>query len=121
MKNILLCILLATGAFHAAGTALAQDSRKTAVEIWNDAIEKAAKAGGFIKDYGESRVVHRGAKPEVILRGDQLTFNGQQLKIGQSIDACPASDGVKVVSGLGAASGTILVCKPYWTSAIPAR
>jgi hypothetical protein len=87
MKNILLCILLATGAFHAAGTALAQDSRKTAVEIWNDAIEKAAKAGGFIKDYGESRVVHRGAKPEVILRGDQLTFNGQQLKIGQSIDA----------------------------------
>jgi hypothetical protein len=48
-------------------------------------IRKTTEVVGSIKDYGKPRQVHRRQKPELIIRGSAITFNGNQLKLGSSI------------------------------------
>jgi len=50
------------------------------------AIEKAAKTTGALKDYGSPRQVHRGGKPELILKGEHISFNGKPLVWGKSME-----------------------------------
>jgi hypothetical protein len=48
-------------------------------------IRKTTEVVGTIKGYDKPRQVHRGQKPELIIRGSAVTFNGNPLKLGSSI------------------------------------
>jgi len=64
----------------------AQEKRETLLDRVNDAMSKAAAASGIIKEHGEPRRVLKGAKPELVLRDDQLIFNGMPLRLGQALE-----------------------------------
>lgn len=59
----------------------------TVSDFWHKAMKKAAEATGteYTDPHQEvPRVVPRGGKPEIILAGDGILFNGKRLKLGQS-------------------------------------
>jgi hypothetical protein len=58
----------------------------TKLDLFNELMQKAAEETGAIEDYGKPRIVARGAKPEIIIKGDQITINGQPVGIGKSIE-----------------------------------
>lgn len=53
--------------------------------LWNEIQRKAAQAVGAAKDFGQPRVVKRGAKPEIILKDSSLSVDGD-LKFGSPIE-----------------------------------
>ena len=61
------------------------DSKPTNPDRWDQLMEKAMRAAGAIKEYGEPRMVKRGATPELILRADKIYFNLKPLHIGADV------------------------------------
>jgi len=59
----------------------------TKLELLNELMGKAQEQVGAVKDYGKPRVVARGAKPEVIIRRDQIFIDGKPAAIGASMSS----------------------------------
>jgi len=56
----------------------------TKLDLWNELVRKAEEVSGSVKSFGEPRVVPKGAKPEIIIKGTQIAYDGTELKIGDS-------------------------------------
>jgi len=90
MKKRLLMAKLVCGLVAACGEKL-EPSRPsppnvvTGLDLWG----QAKQAGKHIKallDADKARVVQRGAKPEIIIKNDQILINGKPVAMGQSIE-----------------------------------
>jgi len=57
----------------------------TKLELLNELMGKAQEHVGTVKDFGEPRVVPRGAKPEVIFSGGRISIDGKPAEIGASM------------------------------------
>ena len=57
----------------------------TKLELLNELKGKAQEHAGEVKDWGKPRVVARGPKPEIVIKGDQIFIGGTQLKAGESL------------------------------------
>lgn len=55
------------------------------LELFNELMGKAQEHAGAVKDWGKPRVVARGPKPEIVIKGDQIFIGGTQLKVGESL------------------------------------
>jgi hypothetical protein len=89
MKRIALALCLMLHLISCNATepvAVATGNELTMLDRWNQLMEQAQKAAGAIKDFGQPRMVKRGATPELILRESDIRFNGKLLRLGASID-----------------------------------
>jgi hypothetical protein len=50
-------------------------------ELWR----KGSEVVGAVVDYGKPRIVAKGAKPELIIDGESIEFNGNIIKFGDSL------------------------------------
>ena len=57
----------------------------TKLELLNELMGKAQEHVGAVKDYGKPRVVARGAKPEIVIKGSKFYIDGTDLRIGDSL------------------------------------
>ena len=51
----------------------------TQFDLFNELMRKGAEKAGAIPDYGKPRIVPKGAKPEIVIKDDKITYNGKQL------------------------------------------
>ncbi len=58
----------------------------TRLDLTNELYRKALEQAGAIKDYGAPRVVEKGAKPEIVLKGSSIYFNSKLLKLGDTLE-----------------------------------
>ena len=58
----------------------------TKLDLLNELMQKGAEEAGVIKDYGKPRIVPKGGKPEIIIKGDQIFINGKSVAISQPIN-----------------------------------
>jgi hypothetical protein len=56
----------------------------TKLELFNELLGKAQEQAGAGKNYGKPRVVARGARPEIVVKGSQVIVNGNALAVGVS-------------------------------------
>jgi len=54
---------------------------------------RAKQAWQAMKSWGQARVVAKGAKPELVIQGDAITFDGRPLVLGSTIDQWKATIG----------------------------
>ncbi|MYM66908.1 hypothetical protein GTP45_08710 [Pseudoduganella sp. FT55W] len=80
-KIVTLLLLSGTVVCHAQN-----GSAPSLGERLNSVFEQVAKKAGLVKDYGTPRKVNRGARPEIILKDNTITWNGKPLALGQSIE-----------------------------------
>lgn len=57
----------------------------TEMDLVKELMRKAAEESGSIPRYENLRIVPRGAKPEIIIKGDKVTYNGKRLILGSSL------------------------------------
>jgi hypothetical protein len=57
----------------------------TMLDRWNEVRHQAALATGAIKDTPPARHVKRFAKPEIIIRGSSIFFDGKLLELGRPL------------------------------------
>jgi hypothetical protein len=79
-------------------------------DAWNRALKKSAEKASEIENLGKPRVVKRGAKPEIIIKGETITIDGKMVAIGGTLDSwknalpgtpsCLAGDTQKRLQGL---------------------
>lgn len=55
------------------------------LDIFHELQRKAAEKVGLIKSYDKPRIVEKGAKPEIIIKGDQIIINGEKIAIGEPV------------------------------------
>lgn len=65
---------------------LADDDKPVMQDIWKDVLHKASQGASAIKNYGKPRMILKGAKPEILIKGDQILIDGKPVAIGQPID-----------------------------------
>lgn len=58
----------------------------TEMDLVKELMRKAAEESGSVPRYENLRIVPRGAKPEIIIKGDKVIYNGKRLEFGKSID-----------------------------------
>jgi len=61
-------------------------SAPTTLDRLDEGMRRAEEQAGAIKKYPEPRIVLRGAKPEVIIKGGEISFEGRPLRIGGSLE-----------------------------------
>lgn len=59
----------------------------THAELLDELMRKAAEEAGAVPHKEDLRIVPKGAKPEIIIKGDKITYNGKQLVLGSSLSA----------------------------------
>lgn len=55
------------------------------LDRWNQLMEKGRSFAGADETYGEVRIVKKGAKPEVVLKGQSIFIDGRAVRIGASL------------------------------------
>lgn len=58
----------------------------TLLDVFDEAMHEAKLATGSVKEPGQPRVVEKGAKPEVSITGERITYNQKELKFDQSLN-----------------------------------
>lgn len=58
----------------------------TRFDLFVELARKASEEAEAAKDYGQARIVPRGASPEIVIQRDQISVNGKGLKLGESLD-----------------------------------
>ena len=74
--SVLLCFALALVAIPG----FAEDKNKL-----DQLFEDAAKTAGMIKDRGKPRQVDKTKRPQIIIKGSEIRYNGKVLKLGEPL------------------------------------
>jgi len=70
----------------AASLAMAED-KPLMQDVWKEVLRKGTEAASTVKNVGKPRVVPKGAKPEIVLKKDQIWIDGKLVAIGQPFQA----------------------------------
>lgn len=57
----------------------------TMLDLFDEAVHEAKHAVGGIKEPGQPRIVKKGMTPELIISGEQITYNGKPLVMGANL------------------------------------
>lgn len=112
-RLVWVCVLvffISGSAFAGTGMqdSLSQQKSKSGnfLDRLDDLKNKAVLATGAIKKHGVPRVVARGARPEIIIKGEVIYFNGGGVRIGESLASwekvlsagrrCRTGDGITI-------------------------
>jgi hypothetical protein len=88
MTRLLAILLLTlTSACRAESPAAAPETEKhlTTPDKVRDLFRRAKEAAGQVADIGKPRIVPKGKKPEVIIKGSSITFDRMALRLGGNI------------------------------------
>ncbi|WP_230969774.1 DUF7738 domain-containing protein [Nitrogeniibacter aestuarii] len=58
----------------------------TRLELINEFARKAYEETGAVTDYGTPRTIVRGAKPEIVIQGEQIMIDGTLISVGDPIE-----------------------------------
>lgn len=81
----------------------------TQLDLFNELMRKGAEKAGAIPDYGKPRIVPQGAKPEIIIKGDKVTYNGKLLAFGR-----PINEWKKILTSKARCDSTKLATACVW-------
>jgi hypothetical protein len=56
-------------------------------DAWNRALKRGAEKAQEMENLGRPRVVKKGAKPEIIIKGETITIDGKTVAVGGTLDS----------------------------------
>lgn len=86
MKQLIWILFLLSTVSACNAESPSPDNKPLMQDVWNKALRKAAQGANAFKNYGKPRVIPKGAKPEIIVKGNEIFINGTSVAIGQPID-----------------------------------